>query len=588
MNRKDFAPLILLIGLFMLWPFVGPELEKRFFPRPPAEAGPAAEPARDPGAAEPAPAVQAATPPGPPAESPVPAPPPTPAPVQIGAATGLPVPDRGPEEVITLTNQVATVTLSSWGATVRGAIMHAYQATLTNRDEVVTFDFDGDGVLAYLGLAGLGLETGFAVEADPNGRTVVFRATSPAGLSLTRTVTLDRAHLLAVTDHLTNPTGLPILLPEHRIGLGAMSNPGASKSLYVPYSVGVDVLPVGGKGVEYLGKKYLPRALKRSGDLEVREQYRAPVEWVAVKNRFFVQILRLKDVGADDAIAIGRRGEKKAKVIDEAAAEALFHGMNLAAGETLAREFAYYVGPKNYGIIRNYRFEQDKVMEFGLFTPICKILLQVINLIHNHVWPHSYGLAIMLVTILIRVVFWPITHAGTVNMKKMQDVAPLMQEIKEKHKDSPQKQQEAMLALYKEHKVNPVGGCLPMLIQIPVFFALFVVLRSAIELRFAGFLWIRDLSQPEGLFASFLPFGGLNLLPIFMAGSMLLQQKIMPTSADPRQAKIMQFMPIMMLVMFYPAPSGLALYWTTNQSLMIAQQYLYKRKKDRQAEAEKS
>ena len=147
-----------------------------------------------------------------------------------------------------------------------------------------------------------------------------------------------------------------------------------------------------------------------------------------------------------------------------------------------------------------------------------------------------------------------------------------------------------MFALYKEHKINPVGGCLPMIIQIPVFFALFVVLRSAIELRFADFLWIRDLTQPEGLFKDFILFevfpfnllGGLNLLPVLMSAMMLYQQKIMPTSADPRQARIMQMMPLLMLFLFYPAPSGLALYWTTNQCSMIVQQVLYKRRKERQ------
>jgi len=219
-------------------------------------------------------------------------------------------------------------------------------------------------------------------------------------------------------------------------------------------------------------------------------------------------------------------------------------------------------------------------MEFGMFAPICKFLLWVLNFIHDILWPHNYGVAIILLTVIIRVLFWPITHKGTESMRRMQDIQPLMKEIREKHKDNPQKQQQAMMGLYKEHKVNPIGGCLPMLIQLPVFFALFVVLRSAIELRFASFLWIRDLSEPENLFSNVLPIG-LNILPIIMAVTMVWQQKLTPTTADPRQAKMMQFMPVMMLFLFYTFAAGLVLYWTVSQCLMIVQQMLYQQRKDR-------
>ena len=141
--------------------------------------------------------------------------------------------------------------------------------------------------------------------------------------------------------------------------------------------------------------------------------------------------------------------------------------------------------------------------------------------------------------------------------------------MKEKHKNDPQKQQQEMMALYKEHKINPMGGCLPMLIQIPVFFALFVVLRGAIELRFSSFLWISDLSTPENLFADVLPIG-LNILPLFMGVTMWLQQKMTPTS-DPQQQKMMMMMPVLFTFMFYSFPSGLSLYWSVNQVMMIVQ-----------------
>jgi YidC/Oxa1 family membrane protein insertase len=138
------------------------------------------------------------------------------------------------------------------------------------------------------------------------------------------------------------------------------------------------------------------------------------------------------------------------------------------------------------------------------------------------------------------------------------------------------------MKLYKVHKVNPMSGCLPIMIQMPVFISLFYVIRAAVELRFGTFLWIDDLSEPEGLFKDVLPavLGGLNVLPLAMAGTMFFQQKLSPAPADPAQAKIMKFFPVMLLFMLYKMPSGLMLYWTTSNLLMIGQQMLKLRQTD--------
>ena len=199
------------------------------------------------------------------------------------------------------------------------------------------------------------------------------------------------------------------------------------------------------------------------------------------------------------------------------------------------------------------------------------------NAIHG-VLP-NYGVAIMLLTVIIRIVFWPLTHKSSQSMKRMAELQPLVKELQEKYKKDPQRMQAEMMRLYKEHKVNPVAGCLPMLIQIPIFFSLFMVLRSAIELRFAPFLWISDLSEPENLLVGLIGFP-LNILPLLMAGTMYWQQKITPTAGDPQQAKMMRVMMTgMMLFFLYTYASGLALYWTTQNLLMIVQQYWMMRKK---------
>jgi YidC/Oxa1 family membrane protein insertase len=163
-------------------------------------------------------------------------------------------------------------------------------------------------------------------------------------------------------------------------------------------------------------------------------------------------------------------------------------------------------------------------------------------------------------------------------MRKMQALQPQMKEIREKFKDNPQRMQQETMKFYKENKVNPMGGCLPMLVQIPVFIALFVVLRSAIELRFSKFLWISDLSEPENLLAGMIPIvGSLNILPLLMSATMVWQQKLTPAAGDPQQQKMMAIMmPIMMLFFFYTMPSGLVLYWTTSNLIMIVQMLIKK------------
>jgi YidC/Oxa1 family membrane protein insertase len=163
-------------------------------------------------------------------------------------------------------------------------------------------------------------------------------------------------------------------------------------------------------------------------------------------------------------------------------------------------------------------------------------------------------------------------------MKRMQEIQPKMKELQARFKDNPQRLQQETWALYREHKVNPLSSCLPMLIQIPVFIALFNVLRSAVELRYALFLWIADLSEPEALFASWFPFGGLNVLPVLMAVTTGLQSAFTPSTGDRQQQRMMMVvMPAMMLFMFYSFPSALSLYWFLSNLFSIVQMWMIRR-----------
>ena len=576
MNKRDLTILTLLIMLLLLWPIVGPQLDRQLFPRP--EPLPAELPVDDGGLAELEPGVEPEFGPRVEAEPPV-----------MVEAEALEAEDVEPlvEERVTISNDVMRVTLSSLGASVVHAWMDEYREQRIDDGTVVEMDFADRPALVYRGLGGLDDRRSYRMETDPSDRRVVFEAETADGLMLTRSVTLDDSYRLRVVDVFSNRSDRVILLPEHDMQMGTMSESTGGDSRYAVYYMGVDALLHGGEGVQYLGKKLIPKAMKAAGVLEMESRLGKPVEWVAVKNRFFTQILAPEN-GGNDCLWVATREHLKAKGLQSVSAAVRLPSFQLEPEQAVLRETDYYLGPKKFSMLHQYGRSQVDVMDFGMFAPICKFLLWVLNVIHDKLWPYNYGVAIMLLTIIIRILFWPITHKGTESMRRMQEIQPLMKEIQAKYKDNPQKQQQEMFALYKKHKVNPIGGCLPMVIQIPVFFALFVVLRSAIELRYAEFLWIRDLSEPEHLFASVLPFGGLNILPIVMSVSMIWQQKLMPTTADPRQAKMMQFMPVIMLFVFYGFASGLVLYWTTNQFLMIIQQLLYQRRKAKKEAAAES
>lgn len=239
-----------------------------------------------------------------------------------------------------------------------------------------------------------------------------------------------------------------------------------------------------------------------------------------------------------------------------------------------------FYGPKKLSLLKGISDNLAKVVNFGWFDIIAKPMLYLLN------WFYAvfgnYGVAIIMVTVILKALFWPITQKGLKSMKNMQKLQPKMVKIKEKYKGDPTKMNQEMMNLYKTYKVNPLGGCLPMVLQIPVFFSLYKVLLQSIELRHAPFmLWITDLSAPDRLYLGFdLPYlGGLPVLTLLMGASMFLQQKMTPTTADPTQAKIMMFLPLIFTVMFVNFASGLVLYWFVNNLLSILQQYLINRQR---------
>ncbi len=238
-------------------------------------------------------------------------------------------------------------------------------------------------------------------------------------------------------------------------------------------------------------------------------------------------------------------------------------------------QYSIYYGPKKISILKEAGPELERIVNFGWFTPIAKPTLVLLNFIYGYI--HNFGVAIILLTVFIKMLFWPIAQKGMKSMRNMQKIQPKVTKLREKYKNDSTRMNQEMMNLYKTYKVNPLGGCLPMVLQIPVFFALYKVLLQAIELRHAPFmLWITDLSAPDRLWMGLnLPYlGGIPILTLLMGGSMFLQQKMSPAPADPTQAKIMMFLPIIFTFMFLNFASGLVLYWLVNNLLAIGQQYM--------------
>jgi YidC/Oxa1 family membrane protein insertase len=241
--------------------------------------------------------------------------------------------------------------------------------------------------------------------------------------------------------------------------------------------------------------------------------------------------------------------------------------------------YEIYVGPKDFTALNAVDPALDRAIDFGWFHFIARPLVHLLRFSHSYTG--NYGIDIILLTLLVKLVFFPLTNKSFRSMAQMREVQPLMERLREQYKDDREKLNKEMMELYRRHKINPLGGCLPMVVQAPVFIGLYQALSSAIELRQAPFLgWIQDLSLPDRLGSLDLWFiepPGMPVLTLLMGGTMLVQQALTPAMGDPVQQKMMMLMPVIFTVMFVNFPSGLVLYWLVNNVLSIAQQYAYQK-----------
>jgi YidC/Oxa1 family membrane protein insertase len=393
-------------------------------------------------------------------------------------------------------------------------------------------------------------------EEQGDGTTLTLRGKLPSGLEIVRTMRfLDQQYLVELTIDVVNNTATPLQGAPY---LTLDNRPFSKENGMV--SVGPAVLLDG-----------VLEELKADDLKKGSKSFTGKMSWAAYEdNYFFCGIV--PRTGEQHTAHFSLQDENRVSTVLAGASDVI------QPGQRQQYTYSVYFGPKTMGDLKSVGHELERSINFGWFDVMAKPTLYLLNFLHGYVG--NYGLAIILVTVLIKLLFWPVSQKGMKSMKTMQKLQPKMAKLREKYKDDKQMQQQEMIKLYQTYKVNPVGGCLPMVIQIPVFFALYKVLLQTIELRHAPFfLWIADLSAPDRLFVGFdLPFvGGIPVLTLLMGATMFLQQKMTPATGDPTQQKVMMFMPVIFTFMFLNFASGLVLYWFVNNLLSIGQQYLVNR-----------
>jgi YidC/Oxa1 family membrane protein insertase len=520
-------------------------------------------------------------------------------------APGFALSTNAPEKTLTLTNGNARYVFTSRGGGIKSVGLLNYPETISARwkkndatNEVSTLNTGAPvPIMTILGDPDLLGEGDFSLTRMDNG--VEAEKPLPNGLVLTKDFHLGSNYLVNVDVTFKNDSGKPLALSgqEWVVGTatpmdlddlsfstygGAMWYDANSQQTCPPsyFATNTSVLGIFSR---------TPKTEYRMGN--------GNVVWAAAYNQFFVLLAMPKtNSPAQQIVArpvmLSAKNDLLASTGVGVQTALVYPAQTLAAGQVLQREITLYAGPKKFQTLEQIGDElqnhADLAMNFGtgyagfwgIGSFFAKVLLMAMNWLHSLplLSSISYGWIIVLLTVLLRAFFWPFTAASMRSMKKMQALGPEVKALKEKYTDDPQKFTQKQMELWRKNNVSPMSGCLPMLIQMPVFLGFFTMIRSAIELRGAHFLWVADLSKPDTLFiipGFDFPF---NLLPLLMVGVMVIQAHMQPVSPgmDPSQQKMMRYMPLIFLLFLYNYSAGMALYMTISTLAGIVQTRLIK------------
>jgi YidC/Oxa1 family membrane protein insertase len=481
--------------------------------------------------------------------------------------TDQPVPvARAHGQRVTVTTDTFRAEIDTAGGDLRRVELLKYRDTLDAQKNFVLLEDDNEHTyIAQSGLIGgafpnhtsafSAAESSFQLAPGADTLSVRLEAVDQSGAKVAKIYTFRRgAYVIDITFEITNRQGAPIE-PTVYYQLLRDSKPAAGDSKMVPTFLGAEV---------YTEKDKLHKgSFEDIAKSKLEYPKTATDGWVAIVQHYFLGAWLPPS---------GRMRENFVRTIDNGlfAAGVKIPVGQVASGQTVTLSSQLYAGPQEQEALRTLAPGLELTVDYGWLRVLAVPLFWVLNKIHDVV--HNWGVAIILLTVIIKLAFYPLSATSYKSMARMKVLAPKLQKLKERYGDDRQKMHQAMMELYKTEKVNPLGGCLPIVVQIPVFIALYWVLLLSVELRQAPFaLWIHDLSRQDPYY----------ILPVLMGATMFIQTWLNPAPPDPVQAKLMKIMPVAFSVFFFFFPSGLVLYWLVNNILSIAQQWYITRTLER-------
>ncbi|MBI1882675.1 MAG: membrane protein insertase YidC [Chlamydiae bacterium] len=469
------------------------------------------------------------------------------------------------EQEIVLENSLVKVTFSSWRAAVKSLTLK--ETGLIHDREVPLVDFQNPDVQpgALPRVSDFSHDAFRAYRVADRGSDFVLFEVRDHQITLQKKFTLKENYTIDLEITLTNHRKKPYSFYKgYDLSLGFMKQISHRTSSFNKNAVAgtdelqpleVDFYLAGGSG------SYMRKSIRSIKERKVED---FELSWAAMKSKYFTLLAKPLDVDAFSLIT--ESVEENSQIYYACALRTT--SFVLAPNETKKMHFLLYEGPKDYDLLKSFNHHFESLLGFdGLWGHLCRGFVMSLHGL-NRIF-HNYGISIIVLTLIVKFLFYPLSAISFHSMKEMQALKPKLDQIKKKHGSNPKKIQQETMALYKEHNIKPLAGCLPMLVQMPIFIAFYQILMVSLELRGADFLWIKDLARPDTLFH--LGTFPVNFLPMLNGAAMFWQQRMTPS--DPSQKMMKVFMPVMLTFLFYGFASGLVLYWITNTVITILQQY---------------
>ncbi|MEQ1860888.1 MAG: YidC/Oxa1 family insertase periplasmic-domain containing protein [Chthoniobacteraceae bacterium] len=521
-------------------------------------------------------------------------------------APAAPVVEEKPEKLRTSS---AEYVFTNLGGGISRVTLDDHVIETARKTKVVINEFGTTPIGAVSEAAGDRTNIPFTTQADAAAGTVTFERVDEKQLALSKRFTLPKFDRLTGNERLreeflitldltfTNRGAQPLAVPAYWVHLGSA---GPLHEKDAPLYIGFNYLRGEGFGTKnhftdlswFAEGGFLMFSRGARAVYPEQPELLSDVRWASVANQYFCTLItpQVNTKATTDVQAAARGTGVWARRTTIPAAQwnnasrkpagvAELHGIDgavqmggfaLEPGATATRSFRILAGPSEYRRLRHLDNSEAEILDFGIFGWISKGLLTSLNWFKSLLG--SYWAAIMVLTIIIRSAMWPLQNRATETAKKMQALSPRLKEIQERYKDDPMRLQQETGKMWKQYGINPLGGCLPMFVQIPIFFGFYNMLNKAVELRNNGFLWVTDLSQPDTV----LTIAGfpLNILPLIMAGTMVVQMKLTPKAGDPMMQRMMMFMPLIFIALCYNYAAALALYWSVQNLFSIVQLYV--------------